>query len=389
MEPPAAFAPPAAAETAAAAAPAPTKTERYVAIDMLRGVAMLAMALDHAAYFARTEFVAESFNSIRPTIESWPHMLTGFVTNIASGIFFTLAGTSVAFFEKSRRKQGWSEGRITRFLLTRALILLALDQLINRLVYQMDFAVTVLTAIAFCLAVIAFARRLPLPAIAAAGLGLLLIYPLIVTQFPYDPAQPPPDLIKALFLFGMDAPPFVEFPALGWLGLVLLGYVWGRLLLAGKTAVSPRLLWVALAGFAAFLALRLLGGYGNLLPYQPDWPWFYFFIENKQPPSLTYLLLNLSVAVVILAAIKRVERPLARSAPGWALTVLGQTSLFFFVAHLFLYAFGLAVLIPPTSLPGMGIVRGYLISGLGVLILIPVCAGYRRLRRRYSVLSYL
>lgn len=388
MENSAVLVPSAAAETAAAAS-AQTKTDRYIAIDMLRGVAMLAMALDHAAYFARTEFVAESFNGVRPTIESWPHMLTGFITNIASGIFFTLAGTSVAFFEKSRRKQGWSEGRITRFLLTRGLILVVLDQLINRLIYQMDFAVTVLTTIAFCLAVVAFARRLPLTAIAAAGMGLLLVYPLIVAQFPYDPTQPPPDWVKVLFLFGMDTPPFVEFPAMGWLGLVLLGYVWGRLLLAGKTTISPRLLWVALAGFVAFFVLRLLGGYGNLLPYQPDWPWFYFFIENKQPPSLTYLLLNLSVAVVILVAIKLVERPLARSALGWALIALGQTSLFFFVAHLFLYAFVLVVLIPPTSLQGMGIVRGYLISGLGVLILIPVCAGYRRLRRRYSVLSYL
>lgn len=387
MEKSAVLAPPAAAQTVAVEAPA--KTERYLAIDMLRGIAMLCMALDHAAYFARTEFVAESFNSIRPTIESWPHMITGFITNIASGIFFTLAGTSVAFFEKSRRKQGWSEWDISRFLLTRALILVVLDQLINHLVYAMDFAVTVLTAIAFCLAVIAFARRLPLPVIAAVGLGLLLVYPLVVAQFPYDPAQPPPDLIKALFLFGMDAPPFVEFPAMGWLGLVLLGYVWGRLLLAGKTVISPRLLWVALGGFVAFFVLRLLGGYGNMLPYQSDWPWFYFFIENKQPPSLTYLLFNLSVAVVILVGIRLVERPLARSAPGWALTVLGQTSLFFFVAHLFLYAFVLAVLIPPTSLQGMGIVRGYLISGLGVLILIPVCAGYRRLRRRYSILSYL
>ena len=89
---------------------------------MLRGVAMLLMALDHSSYFAQFDVTAETYDGVRPILGSWPHVVTGLVTNLASNIFFTLAGVSVAFFEESRRRRGWSEWMITRFLVTRALV---------------------------------------------------------------------------------------------------------------------------------------------------------------------------------------------------------------------------------------------------------------------------
>ena len=97
------------------------ETSRLVVIDMFRGVAMLLMALDHSAYFANTGVTAESYGNVRPVLESWPHVLTGLLQRTwLPGYFFMLAGTSVSFFERSRRKQGWTEWQITRYLLIRA-----------------------------------------------------------------------------------------------------------------------------------------------------------------------------------------------------------------------------------------------------------------------------
>jgi uncharacterized membrane protein len=365
------------------------KTQRLASIDMLRGVAMMLMALDHSAFIARTILLAESYGSERPELGKLPHVLSGLLTNLASGIFFVLAGTSVSFFERSRRKRGWTEWEITRFLSIRAFILLILDQIINTIAWQEPFGFYVLSAIAFCLFVIAFVRLLPLPVIAALTIALFFGYPLLVTAFPNTEPEPFSVITTILLQRHMTAAPYVDFPLLSRLSLVLGGYVFGRLLLAEKVSISPRLLWVALIGFVAWFVLRLLGGYGNFLPYQPDWPLIYFLIESKQPPSLTFFLFNLSWAVVMLVILKLIENRIAPTFIGWVLQVFGQTALFFYVAHLLLYSQIIGPLVPDTFLTGAGIVRGYFEFSLGIVIMIPICAGYRQLRRKYPIFSYL
>ena len=362
-------------------------SQRLVAIDMLRGIAMLLMALDHSSFFAQFDVTAETYNGIRPELGSWAQVVTGLITNLASNIFFTLAGVSVAFFEESRRKRGWSEWMITRFLVTRAVVLLVLDQIVSRYAWHSPVKFDVLSAIAFSVIALAFARRLPLRILAILAVVLFAIYPLLVVLFPYNADQPFSVLFAILFQHSSSAPPMVEFPAVARLSLMLGGYVWGRLLRSGRTSISPRLLWVAFAGFALWFVLRMLHTYGDFFPFTPDMPWYYFFIENKQPPSITFFLLNLSAALVILVGLNRVEKVLQRSFLGWGLTVLGQTSLFFYVAHLLLYSRVVSRIF--IDAPTTGILRAYAEFALGIAILLPVCAGYRILRRRYSILSYL
>lgn len=62
-------------------------SSRLIVLDMLRGIAMLLMALDHAAFFSLTGMTAESYNGIKPKLETWPHILSGLLTNIATPIF--------------------------------------------------------------------------------------------------------------------------------------------------------------------------------------------------------------------------------------------------------------------------------------------------------------
>ncbi|MBZ0301521.1 MAG: heparan-alpha-glucosaminide N-acetyltransferase domain-containing protein, partial [Anaerolineae bacterium] len=269
-----------------------THAHRLKSIDMLRGVAMLLMALDHCSVAAHVNLTAESYDGVRPQLDSWPYVLTGLLTNLASGIFFALTGVSVAFFETSRRKRGWSEWQITRFLFIRAGILLVLDQFVNRFGWYVGLMTfDVLSALAFALVVISLARHLPLRVLALASLGLFLVYPLLVQWFPYNPAQPFSAIAAVLLQHQLASAPAVEFPFLGRLALVLAGYVCGRLLQMGRITLVPRRLFqIALAGYAIWLVLRLLDGYGNFLPYQSGWPWYYFFIENKEPPSITFLL---------------------------------------------------------------------------------------------------
>jgi uncharacterized membrane protein len=257
--------------TIAAALKTSVSAQREAAIDMLRGVAMLLMALDHWASFVKINITAEGYSGWRPELGSTWYVITGLLTNLASGIFFTLTGTSIAFFEASRRKRGWTEWEITRFLLIRAAILLVLDQVVN--VFGWGWTQTplfeVLSAISFALVVLAFARQMPLRVIAGLAVALFLVYPLLVMLFPHDPQNPLSMITTTLLQHHRDTVPMVETPALGRLSLVLAGYVFGRLFKDGKIGISPRWLWVALAGLAAFVALRLglLHGYGDFTSY--------------------------------------------------------------------------------------------------------------------------
>lgn len=374
------------------------RSERFVAIDMLRGIAMLLMALDHWAGFARVNIAAEGYNGSMPALGSVFHVFTGLLTNLSSGIFFTLTGAGIAFFERSRRKRGWTEWEITRFLLIRAAVLLVLDQIINRLGWGVtDLPLfEVLSAIAFNIVVLAFARHLPLKWVAGLAVMVFLGYPLLVMLLPHDPQRPLSTITTILLQNHRDTYPMVETPMLGRLSLVLTGYVMARLLSAGKISITARWLWVALAGFAIWFVLRLglLQGYGDFLPYEPGSPWINFFIDSKHPPSLTFLLFNMSWSLVLLVILAKLVRHLQGTVVGWALTVLGQTALFFFVAHMFVFKvlgnlWQWQPLISGAWLGNNDLVRLYLECGLMLLILLPLCAVYRGLRRKSNILSYL
>lgn len=375
-----------------------TRSQRFAFIDMLRGVAMLLMALDHWAAFAHVNLTAEGYGGVRPNVAGVSYIIIGLITNLASTIFFTLTGSSIAFFERSRRKRGWTEWEITRFLLIRAVILLVLDQVINYIGWGVTEAplFEILSAIAVTIIVLAFARLLPLGWVALLSVLLFLGYPALVGLFPHDPDQPLSIITTIFFQYHRNGFPMVETPGLGRLSLVLAGYIFGRLLNERKINITTQWLWLALVGFAAwfFLRLGLLHGYGDFLPYEPGLSLVNFFIDSKHPPSLTFLLFTMSWSIILLVALKSVEERLNGTPIGWVLTTLGRTALFFFVAHMLFYKL-LAVflkgqpMINATWINDSELFRLFAECALTLVILVPLCTVYRSLRHRYSILHYL
>lgn len=371
-----------------------TGTQRLAAIDLLRGIAMLLMAIDHWAAFARINVTAEGYDGVRPALGSPLEVLVGLVTNLSSGIFFALAGTSIALFENSRRKRGWSEWQITRFLLIRAAILLVFDQVINMIGWSVRgvFLIEVLTAIAFSMIVLAFIRLLPLRVVAVLGAALFIGYPLLVSLFPHNPDQPLSIITTILVQNYREGFIQVETPLLARLSLMLGGYVMGRLLTNRTVQISPRWLWIAGGGLVAWLVLRLglLQGYGDFLPYQAGAPWIDLLIDSKHPPSLTFLLFNMSISLALLVLLNSMSSWLANTRLSWVLTVLGQTALFFFIVHMLFYK-TLEVILRGNPIVPVGdpVLRLLIETALTMVVLVPICAVYRNLRRKHAILSYL
>ncbi len=134
-----------------------------------------------------------------------------------------------------------------------------------------------------------------------------------------------------------------------------------------------------------WLAMRFAGGYGNLTPYQGG-DWRDFMLMSKYPPSLAFLMWNLGGMAIAIAAHHYLRERLPSGRFWEVVTLFGQTPLFFYVVHLQVY--GLLALIPP--LRG-NLAAAYLAWLMGLAVMIPLCAGYRSLQRRYprSVLQYV
>jgi len=324
---------------------------RITAIDALRGVALALMALTHAAFFIGVGMQAESYGGQRVYLQSPPYWISGLLTTLASPIFFCLAGVSLALLEQSRVRKSASPWAVSRFILARAGVIMALDLTICAWLWlgKMPY-IHVLTAM---------------------GLGM--------------------SLAQALFLtYSYETHPPVGFPVLGWGPVMWLGFVLGRNL-SQPMLRQPRT-WIVIGGglLLLWLALRLIGGYGDLGAYRAGDSLPHFLVMSKAPPSLSYLAFKLGIAALIFAALiafpTLVDAGLLR-----LLTLIGQTSLFFYVMHIVVYHV-LAqcfFLFDPPELPG--IMYGYAVWALGMAALIPLCARYRALRKRYpeSVLRYL
>ncbi|MDW8233296.1 MAG: heparan-alpha-glucosaminide N-acetyltransferase domain-containing protein, partial [Roseiflexaceae bacterium] len=359
--------------------PVAQSQERITAIDALRGVALTLMALTHAAFFIGVGMQAESYGGQPVYLQSPPYWLSGLLTTLASPIFFCVAGVSLALLEQARIRKGASNWAVSRFILARAGVIMALDLTVCAWLWLGKTPyVHVLTAMGLGMIVLAGLRLLPTRAILAVAVGTLLAHQGIIEILrPQLEAGAPQSLAQALFLtYSYETQPPFGFPLLGWGPVMWLGFVLGRSL-SQPMLRQPRT-WVGIGAglLALWLVLRLIGGYGDLGAYRAGDPLPQFLVMSKAPPSLSYLAFKLGIAALIYAALlafpKMVDTGTLR-----LLTLIGQTSLFFYVLHIVVYHL-LARAFFAINVPALpGIVYGYALWALGMLALAPLCGRYR------------
>ena len=365
---------------------------RLFAIDAVRGWVMIFMALDHAVLFSYFHIFAEGFQGTRPDpMPDVIHYLTRFITHYCAPTFVFLAGLSVALYTLARRSQGLSEGQITRKLLTRGLLLIGLQLTLVNLTWGFGQSrgaslayFGVLTCIGSGVIILALARRLPLPVLTAGSIVLLLLVPGFLSALPLSPGTENPflEIVLQPSNKGWLA---VNYPIVPWLGVMGLGYACGSWIGTRPEGTTRFFLALGVLLLVAWLPVRLLGGYGNLTPYLGG-DWRDFMLMSKYPPSLAFLLWNLGGMSLAIAAHSYFEKRLSFNRFFGVVTLFGSTPLFFYVVHLALYK-NLA-LVP--FLRG-SLAAGYLVWLVGLAVMIPLCYGYRFLRKRYpsSVLQYV
>jgi uncharacterized membrane protein len=371
---------------------------RLFALDALRGLIIVLMALDHANIFvAHMHSTGEYWGGAFPVYNDALAFLTRFVTHFCAPGFFLLMGAAMALFAHSRQERGWTRVEIIRHFLIRGGALILLQLLVVNRAWELTpggWGIQIYIGVLFALGanMILGSLLLWLNPVYLLGLtGLLVVGMELAVP---DPSLWGPGMSLPTLLFLLPGGTsgsagklllWSNYPALQWMELVIFGIVFGRWLVEDPRKAFGRAWKLGMALLAAFFVVRYFDGFGNIRPRLSD-SWFDFLNPVKYPPSLTFTLMTTGANLIVVWLFSRAgEWPHRVIQP---LVVFGQVPLFFYVLHLFLYA-ALGYWLTPG---GTSILAMYPLWLLGLLILFPLCLWYRQFKHRQplrSVLQYL
>jgi uncharacterized membrane protein len=332
---------PTAASVSFQQAPADALTEkpRISSIDMMRGIVMVIMALDHARDFFHLGGFAYNptdMNTTTPVL-----FFTRWITHFCAPTFVLLAGTSI--FISSQRK---SKKDLSVFLLTRGLWLLAIEVIVMRFSFFFNFyfdvivfqVIWVIGASMICMAALI---HLPYRAVLAIGLVLSFGHNLTdsIQLQPGDAGFTAWAILRQSGFFPITPSNnlFVLYPLFPWLGIMILGYCLGRLYTKEFNPENRQklLFRIGLAALALFVVLRLINSYGDPAPWSVQKTHVFTFMSflnvTKYPVSLLYTLLTLGPVLMILSWMEKVN--LHRLRP---FAVFGRVPLFFYILHFYI-----------------------------------------------------
>jgi uncharacterized membrane protein len=382
---------------------------RITSIDLLRGLVMIIMALDHTReYF---HWSAQLYDPLDLSQTSAPIFFTRWITHFCAPVFMFLAGTS-AFFVGQRK----SKRQLSFFLFTRGLWLMFLQLTLVCFgsSFNIHFSFIGLSTIwALGVSMVALSALIYLPYKIILAVGILIV----AAHNSLDNFHVPGNDLKAFIWDELHDPRpftfhghmiFTGYPILSWIGIITLGYCFGVFYKKEFSAVK-RKKWLLAIGSAAiilFIVLRSNNIYGD----QQSWSvqksavfsLLSFINVTKYPPSLLYTLITLGPALIFLAF---VEKPLN----GFTkfISTYGRVPMFYYLLHIYLIhllamlaaqltGFGWKAMIADDSWQvkgyGFSLVVVYLIWIAVVVALYPLCKWYDKYKTAHKEkwwLSYL
>jgi len=358
--------------------PTPGGSARLFSLDMLRGLVMVLMAIDHTSLLIRRVHSFEIFEMPVPVYQSSADFLTRFITHICAPGFFFLMGAGMILFSTTRRERGWSNWKIAQHFLGRGFLLIALEQLLlDPVLYQRilwkEFSVLFGLGGVMILGILFL--RLGTLTLLGIGSGLILvnqILPSTVAALGIDQSV----LVRLLLLPGQTGEWFVIYPILPWLGTAVLGMAFGRELLKDRQLAYQKALAAGLALLVLFVLVRSAGKFGNFIP-PADTGWIAYLNLVKYPPSLGFTSLTLGIDLLLIVFFARLSERL--KSWGKPLLVFGGTALFFYFMHWFLL-FQFSSFFPE----GTNLAIMYLMWAILVVLLFPICKTYLNFKREIS-----
>ena len=389
-------------------------TQRVNAVDLLRGIVMVIMLLDHTREFfhnAGLNFDPTDLTQTNPVL-----FFTRWITHFCAPTFVFLAGTG-AYLQTMRGK---SKAELSKFLLTRGLWLILLEFTVIRVLvwFNLDFhfalMLQVIWVIGVGMIVLAGLIYLPLRVIAIGSIAMIVLHNLL------DKIQVKPegfwDWVWMVFhqpgviFFTPKVYALVLYPLIPWMGVLAAGYCFGAIYQWEPQRRQRFLFRLGAAMLVGFIVLRGLNVYGDPSKWSGQKNALFtvlsFLNVSKYPPSLLFLLMTLGTAILALPWFERMRQ----GALSRIFITFGRVPLIFYMGQWFT-AHGLAIVVSylmgkPTAWLFMGLLEQprpspanlgfslwvvYLFWLVGLLLLYPLCRWFANVKRRRKDwwLSYL
>jgi uncharacterized membrane protein len=308
---------------------------RIESVDLLRGVIMILMALDHTR-----DYFGAPVNPTDVATTTVALFFTRWVTHFCAPVFFLLTGTG-AFLALRRR----SIPGLSRFLLTRGLWLIFLELFVVRCLgwqFNFDYHLTVLTvlwALGWAMIVLSALVWLPASVVGIIGAAIIVLHNLFdsVQAASLGPFAPLWTALHAPGVLWTDGNHtlFAAYVLIPWVGVTAVGYSLGQVYRWEPERRRRLLGRMGVALIVAFIALRAANIYGDPSNWAHQRSGIFttlsFINTTKYPPSLLYLLMTLGPALLFLRAVDdrlpRVLRPAL---------VFGKVPMFYYVLHIVL-----------------------------------------------------
>lgn len=397
--------------------------ERIYSIDLLRGVVMMIMLLDHTRDFVHHEALLS--DPTDPATTTVAIFFTRWITHYCAPTFVFLSGVSIYL----QKLNGKSNAELSRFLFTRGLWLIFLEFTVVRfgMVFNFDYSFfgmgQVIWVIGVSMIVMAGLIYLPARIVGVAALAMIVLHNLL------DRFQLPPNIAFGgegtfaqslwIILHQMGVVPLVThgpviffgYPLIPWVGVMAAGWAVGTIYNWEAGRRRKLLYAVGIAATILFVALRLVNVYGDPAPWSSQASGSHtilsFLNVTKYPPSLLFLLMTLGPALIVLAFTDGMS---GRAIWQKIAITFGRVPMFFYILQWFT-AHGLAIVLsllagkevaylfmnfgensqaaPPDH--GFSLAVTYAVWIAGLVILYPLCLWYGNYKRRnkHWLLSYL
>lgn len=317
---------------------------RISSIDLLRGIVMIIMALDHTRDFFHITAVTDNPLNLDTTTPQL--FFTRWITHFCAPVFVFLSGTSIYFQALRKPKK-----QLSIFLLTRGFWLILVEVLIMTLAITFDIHYSVIIlqviwTIGISMVLLGLFIRLPFPALFALGLIIVLSH----NSLDYFEASFKGEFpvwynflhLQGNFFLSEDHLVLIFYPFLPWTGVMILGYCFGRYYLHDILNRNKRTILLGASLILLFIILRWINGYGDPTPWSGQksalYSFFSFINTQKYPPSLMFTCMTLGPALVILGLTGDIKNRLSN-----IITVYGRVPLFYYVLHFYILHFISAV----------------------------------------------
>lgn len=306
---------------------------RIESIDILRGLVMILMAVDHTR-----DFISNAhFNPTDLALTTPGYFFTRWITHFCAPVFVFLAGTSAFLY--GRRVS--SKKELAKFLFIRGVWLVIIELTLVRFGWQFNFDysyvwIQVIWVIGISMITLSGLIYFSIRTIAVFGAAMIFLHNLLdgINAEQFGPFKLLWILLheEGFVTFGSSGFFWSVYPAIPWIGVMAAGYAFGTFYLKPVEERKKIFLQIGAAAAMLFIVLRAVNIYGDPVPWSQHDSFVYSFMSflncEKYPPSLSFLLMTLGPAIISLTFFEKIKT-------GWKKFVLvfGRTPLFFYIIH--------------------------------------------------------